>query len=147
MHVQTIVDQHYDGAKTYTSYCRREGAEEYQDVTLFLAPVTYDDAFAQALADSIEAYGIHTTFTSDYESSSDAGDGRDDYYVEEQDESIPLAACIVKDGAFIGVFCEAFDLQQFVLLDYPETVIFHPQNYGGRNYHYYRKKHFRLMKK
>lgn len=92
-------------------------------------------------------YYLHTVFTYDYESSSDSGDGRDDYYTEEADVQIALSSCIVKDGEFFGVMCEEFEVQGFLLKDYPEAVIGHPQNYGGNHYHFYRSKRFKLLKK
>lgn len=112
-----------------------------------LAEIEYDDAFVETLTRNIAEYHIHTVFTYDYESSSDAGDGRDDYYKEENDEQVDLTACIIQDGQFICVMCESFDVQRFVLIDRPETVIHHPKNYGGRNYHFYRKKNFMLIEK
>ena len=107
----------------------------------------YDDAFVETLSHKITEHYIHTVFTFDYESSSDAGDGRDDYYTEEADEQLDLAACIIKDGRLFGVMCESFDEKRFLLLDHPETVIHHPGNYGGRNYHFYRSKQFKLIRK
>ena len=147
MLIKTVVDETFEGAKLYKSYCRAEGLEDFQEIELNLAEVDYDDAFVETLTRKIAEYHIHTVFTYDYESSSDAGDGRDDYYTEENDEQVDLATCIIQDAQFIGVMCESFDVQCFVLKDYPETVIHHPQNYGGRNYHFYRKKNFKLIKK
>lgn len=82
-----------------------------------------------------------------YESSSDAGDGRDDYYTEEETLQIDPAVCIIKDGQLFGVMCESFGVQAFLLLDRPEAIISHPQNYGGKNYYFYRQKQFKLMNK
>ena len=45
----------------------------------------------------------------DYESSTDAGDGRDDYSKEETNLEIDPNTCIVKDGTFFGLVCNAFD--------------------------------------
>ena len=147
MLIKTIVDETFENAKLYKSHCRADEAEDFQDFELKLAEVEYDDALIERLSCEIAKYSIHTVFTFDYESSSDAGDGRDDYYTEEKDEQIALAACIIKDGQLFGVMCESFDEQRFLLLDYPETVIYHPGNYGGRNYHFYRDKRFKLIRK
>ena len=146
MLIKTVVDETFEGAKLYKSYCRAEGSEDFQEIELNLAEIEYDDAFVETLIRNIAEYYIHTVFTYDYESSSDAGDGRDDYYKEENDEQVDISACIIRDGQFIGVMCGCFDVQRFVLIDCPETVIHHPQNYGGRNYHFYRKKNFMLIK-
>lgn len=147
MLLKTVVDKTFESAKLYKSYCRADEAENFQGFELCLAETEYDDAFAEALSRKTAEYYIHTVFTFDYESSSDAGDGRDDYYTEEADEQLDLAACIIKDGRLFGVMCESFDVKGFLLLDHPETVIYHPGNYGGRNYHFYRSKRFELIRK
>lgn len=147
MLIKTVVDATSENTKGYKGYCRAEGMEDFQDIELQLAEVEYDDSALKALSREIAEYYIHTVFISDYESSSDAGDGRDDYYTEEKDEEIALTSCIVKNGLLFGVMCESFERQGFLLLDYPETIIYHPGNYGGRNYHYYRKKQFKLVRK
>jgi len=147
MLLQTIVDDTFDGAKGYTGYCRAAATEDFQRIDLKLTETEYDDAFAETLSRNIADYCIHTVFTYDYESSSDAGDGRDDYYKEEEELQIDINNCIIKDNQFFGVMCECFDKQCFVLLDHPETVLYHPGNYGGRNYHFYRSKRFKLVKK
>ena len=147
MLIKTVVDEASKDAKKYEGYCPVEGTEDFRDTELHLAEVEYDDAFAESLSREFEKYGVRAVFTSDYESSSDAGDGRDDYYTEESDEQMTLENCIVKEGAFFGVVCESFGRQSFVCLEYPQTTIYHPDNYGGRGYHYYRKKQFELIKK
>lgn len=147
MLIKTVVEETFENAQSYKSYCRAQGAEESQQIELHLAEIEYDDTFTEALSHKIAEYHIHTVFTFDYESSSDAGDGRDDYYKEEADEPLDLAACILKDGQLFGVMCESFDTKRFLLLDHPETVIHHPGNYGGRNYHFYRSKRFELIRK
>lgn len=147
MLIKTVVDETHENAKRYKSHCRANGAEDFQNIELTLAEKEYDDAFVETLSHKITEHYIHTVFTFDYESSSDAGDGRDDYYTEEADEQLDLAACIIKDGRLFGVMCESFDEKRFLLLDHPETVIHHPGNYGGRNYHFYRNKRFMLVKK
>ncbi len=147
MLILTVVDETFEGAKTYKSYCRADESSDFQRVELTVAELEYDAAFTAALSRKISEYSIHTVFTYDYESSSDAGDGRDDYYTEESDEALDVSKCIVKNNQFFGVLCESFDTQGFVLTDCPEATIYHPQNYGGRNYHFYRKKQFKLIKK
>ena len=147
MLIKTVVDEAYENGKLYKSHCRAAGSEAFQSIELTLADVEYDAAFAESLSREIAAYQIHTVFTFDYESSSDAGDGRDDCYTEEADEPLTLATCIIKDGQLFGVMCECFDVQSFLLLEHPETVIYHPGNYGGKNYHFYRSKRFKLVKK
>ena len=147
MLIKTVVDKLHENAQPYTSYCRAADTEGFQETELYLADAEYDEAFADALSREIEAYSLHTVLTFDYESSSDAGDGRDDYYKEEGDEQPALASCIVRDGRLFGFLCESFETQGFLLLDRPETVISHPGNYGGRNYHFYRTKNFSLVKK
>ena len=147
MLIKTIVDETFDGAKIYGASCRGVDAESFENIELRLADIEYDDAFAENLSCKISEYYIHTKFTYDYESSSDAGDGRDDYYTEEEDCEINLIDCIIKDGELFGVLCESFECQAFVLLECPETRIYHPKNYGGRNYHFYRDKTFKLIKR
>ena len=147
MLIKTVVDKAFEGAKLYKSHCRAAGSEDFQNIELNLADAEYDDAFVGMLSCQTANYYLHTVFTFDYESSSDAGDGRDDYYTEEADEQLDPAACIIKDGQLFGVMCECFDTQRFLLLDHPETVIHHPGNYGGRNYHFYRSKRYTLIKK
>ena len=123
------------------------GTENFENIQSKLAEVEYDDAFVENLSHQVSKYFIHTIFTYDYESSSDAGDGRDDYYTEEEDLKIDINDCVIKDNEFFGVVCESFGVQCFVSLDCPEAVIYHPENYGGRNYHFYRSKKFILTKK
>ena len=143
----TIVDSSFEGAKHYECYCKAMGSENSEKIELYLAEMEYDEAFAEKLSAALQNYSIHTVFTYDYESSSDAGDGRDDYYTEENDEHICLNQCIVKDGQFFGVMCESFERQGFVLVDYPVMFLGHPKNYGGKNYHFYRTIRFELLKK
>ena len=147
MLIKTVVEKTFEGTKTHKSYCKANGAEFSNEIELTIAEVEYDRAFVENLSGEISEYYIHTVFTFDYESSSDAGDGRDDYYTEEEDLQIDPSICIVKDNRFYGVICESFDKQAFILVDYPETIIGHPQNYGGKNYHFYRTKQFKLIKK
>ncbi|MBQ5823998.1 MAG: hypothetical protein IIW48_04245 [Clostridia bacterium] len=147
MLIKTVVDETFENAKLYKSHCRADGAKDFQNIELRLAETEYDDAFVETLSRKTAEYYIHTVFTFDYESSSDAGDGRDDYYTEEADEPLDLAACIINDGQLFGVICESFDVKGFLLLDHPETVIPHPGNYRGRNYHFYRSKQFKLIRK
>ena len=147
MLLYTIVDSAFAGAKRYECYCKAQGSENSEKIELHLAEKEYDEAFAQKLSVVLQNYCIHTVYTHDYESSSDAGDGRDDYYTEENDKEVCLNQCIIKDGQLYGVMCESFDQQRFVLVDYPKTVIGHPQNYGGKNYHFYRTMQFELIEK
>lgn len=147
MLLKTVVDKTFESAKLYKSYCQAEGSTDFQNIELCLAETEYDDAFVETLSRKTAEYYIHTVFTFDYESSSDAGDGRDDCYTEEADEPLDLAACIINDGQLFGVICESFDVKGFLLLDHLETVIHHPGNYGGRNYHFYRSKQFKLIRK
>lgn len=85
MLIKTIVDETHEGAKTYASSCRVTASEDCQRIELKLAEIEYDDAFTEKITREISEYHIHTKYTHDYESSSDAGDGRDDYYTEEND--------------------------------------------------------------
>lgn len=146
MRLKTVVDETFEGGNVYKSWCRTDASEKYREMKLTLAELEYEDAFAETISRDAAQYHLHTVFTYDYESSSDAGDGRDDYYKEETDEQVDPAACIVKDGQFVGVICECFGVQGFVPKDSPETIINHPKNYGGRNYHFYRDKRFKLLK-
>ena len=123
------------------------GTKDSESVELKFNEIEYDDVFAEKLSSEISEYYIHTVFTYDYESSSDAGSGRDDYYTEEEDVEIQLNQCVVQDDKFFGVVCESFGVQCLLSLNQPEIVIYHPQNYEGRNYHFYRKKQFKLIKK
>ena len=145
MRLKTVVEETFEDAKIYKSHCREAGTEKYQNVELRLAEMEYDDVFLEALAHKAAEYHIHTIFTFDYESSSDSGDGRDECCKEENDVPILLSECIIKDNRLYGVMCECFDTQGFVVLDHPETVLFHPRNYWGRNYHSYREKRFSLI--
>ena len=147
MLLKTVVDETFEDAKAYTNSCRAKNSEEFSEVTLNLAEVDYDDAFVEALSHKVAEYHLHTTFTYDYESSSDAGNGRDDSGKEEKDEPIRLDACIIKDNQLFGVLCEAFEVKRFLLVDYPETIICHPGNYSGRGYHSYREMQFNLISK
>ena len=147
MLIKTVVDETVEGASKFESYCRKEGEESFERIELHLAETEYDDAFAESILGEISEYCIHTKYVHDYESSSDAGDGRDDYYVEEDDLPITLNECIIKDNKFFGVVCECFERKGFLLTDCYETILSHPGNYGGRNYHYYREKYFKLTKK
>lgn len=147
MLLKTLVTENFEGAKTYESYCRTAESEDFQNIRLTIAEIEYDEAFAETVSCETAKYYIHTVFTFDYESGSDAGDGRDEYYTEENDEQIDLSKCIIKDGEFFGVMCESFDVWSILSVDHPEMIINHPKNYGGRNYHFYRDKRFKLIKK
>lgn len=145
MLIKTVVTEQTEGSKLMKSFCKKIGESDSSEIELTLAEIEYDDAFLDTLSNQVKNYSIHTLFTYDYESSSDAGDGRDDSYQEEADEPLRPDMCIVKDGQLYGVLCEAFDVQAFLLLSQPVTIIYHPKNYGGRNYHFYRSKQFTLV--
>jgi len=147
MFIKTVVDKMSEGVTAYKSYCRADESQEFEKIELHVTEIEYDEAFVEQLLCEISKYSVHTIFTFDYESSSDAGDGRDDYYTEEADVQINLSDCIIKDNQFYGVMCESFERQGFALVEYPETIINHPGNYGGRNYHFYRDKRFMLSSK
>lgn len=114
---------------------------------LQLTSVEYNDAFVEALTEEVSKWYIHTTYVFDYESSTDAGDGRDDYSEEEKDVEISLDDVIVKDGAFAGVVCKAFEREEYLLITDPKIHIGHPGNYSGKGYHCYRVMSFELLKK
>ena len=114
---------------------------------LQLTSVEYDDAFVKALTEEVSKWYLHTTYVFDYESSTDAGDGRDDYVEEEKDVEISLDDVIVKDGAFAGVVCKAFEREEYLLITDPKIYIGHPGNYSGKGYHLYRVMSFELLKK
>lgn len=116
-------------------------------VELWIAEIEYDNAFIKSLTDEVSKWYIHTTSVYDYESSTDAGDGRDDYSKEETDVGINLDTCIVKDGSFSGVVCRAFDKEDFILITNPKTCIWLPDNYSGKWYHFYRNMFFELLRK
>ncbi len=147
MLIKTIVDKDFEGAVKLE---RREFDKEKNEmisVELWIAEIDYDDACVKALTEEISKWYIHTTSIFDYESSTDAGDGRDDYSKEEKDVEISLDDCIVKDGAFSGVVCKAFDIKDFILTTKPKACISHPGNYSGRGYHFYRNVFFELLGK
>lgn len=147
MLIKTVVDENFEGA---IKFSHREFNKETQtsaDIELWLAEIECDNAFAENVAKEASEWYVHTTFVYDYESSTDAGDGRDDYSVEEKDVEIVPDDVIVKDGAFTGCMCHAFDKDDFILISNPKTCICHPDNYGGRGYHFYRHMHFDLLKK
>ena len=135
MLIKTIVDKSF------------EGAEKLERDELHIASIDYDDAFVESLTEEISKWYIHTTYVMDYESSTDAGDGRDDYSKEEKNVEISLDECIAKDGKFLGVICKAFDREDHVLTTDTKTCIGHPGNYSGRGYHYYRTMYFELLRK
>ena len=155
MLIKTVVDIPEENTKIYKCSCKavdtentqEEFQDNFQNIELNLCETEYDDTFIENLSREISEYHIHTVFDYDYESSSDAGDGRDECYSEEEDIQINLNDCIIKNNKFYGVMCESFECKAFVLIDFPETVIGHPGNYGGRNYHFYRYKRFKLVKK
>ena len=147
MFIKTVVNEPLEGAKAYKCYCRAKGSDEFQDIELSVVEKEYDDAFAEKLSCEVSKYYVHTIYDYDYESSGDAGDGRDDCYTEEGDLQIDPENCIIKDGEFFGVECESFERKAFVSVDLPEAIISHPGNYGGRNYHFYRSKRFILTAK
>jgi len=147
MKIKTVVDRSHDASKSLSSYSRANDSDDFESFDIRIAEVEYDKAFTDALSAKISEYCVHTTFVYDYESSSDAGDGRDDYYTEKADEQPEICNCIVKDMELYGVICESFGVQSFISLDRPEVMICHPGNYGGRNYHFYRNKTFKLLKK
>ena len=114
---------------------------------LQLTSVEYDDAFVKALTEEVSKWYLHTTYVFDYESSTDAGDGRDDYVEEEKDVEISLDDVIVKDGAFAGVVCKAFEQEECLLITNPKIYIGHPGDYSGKGYHLYRVMSFEFRKK
>ena len=147
MLIQTIVDKSMEGAVRFERCTRDTEKDVLVTTELYIAPIDYDDAFVKNLAAEISKWYVHTTYIMDYESSTDAGDGRDDYSKEENDVEISLDSCIVKDGAFSGVICKAFDRENYILITDPKNCIGHPRNYSGRGYHSYRHMYFELLRK
>ena len=147
MLIKTIVDKDLEGAVKIERHEFDEEKDETVSVELWIAEIDYDDAFVKALTEETSKWYTHTTSIFDYESSTDAGDGRDDYSKEENDIEISLDDCIVKDGEFAGVVCKAFDIEDFILTTKPKTRISHPGNYSGRGYHFYRNMFFELVRK
>ena len=146
MLIKKVADELAENAKKYKCWFCEKETREYRSADLWLCDTECDEAFAENLLREADGYSIHAEFTFDYESSGDSGDGRDDYYKEEEDIAIAAEKCIIKDNKFYGVVCEAFEVESFVTVDLPETKIEHPRNYGGRNYHFYRTKRFKLNK-
>jgi len=146
MLIKTITEKDAAGAVRFVRYENDEnkGTVEHE---LWIAPVEYEDALVKKVAEEAAKWYVHTTYIMDYESSTDAGDGRDDYCKEEKDIEISLEACIVKDGEFSGVLCRAFDRENYVLITEPKVCISHPRNYSGRGYHSYRDMYFELLRK
>ncbi|MBR5478768.1 MAG: hypothetical protein IKU84_01160 [Clostridia bacterium] len=147
MLIKTVVDEKFEGAVKFSHQEFNEETGTSVDVELWLAEIEYDNAFAENIAKEASKWHVHTKFIYDYESSTDAGDGRDDYSVEENDVEISPDDCIVKDGAFAGCMCHAFDKDDFILISNPKTCIWHPGNYSGRGYHFYRNMFFELLRK
>lgn len=147
MLIKTVVDKNFDGAVVFERCTKDTEKGTYTDSELYVAPIEYGDSFVKALTEEVAKWYVHTTYIMDYESSTDSGDGRDDYFKEEKDVEIGLDECIVKNGAFCGVICKAFDKEDYVLITEPKTGIGHPRNYSGRGYHSYRDMYFELLKK
>ena len=147
MLIKTIVDNSFEGAIKFERCTKDTETGALVDTELYIAPIDYDDAFAKKLAEEISKWYVHTTYIFDYESSADAGDGRDDYTKEENDVEIKLDECIVKDGVFAGVICRAFEKEDYMLITDPKNCIGHPGNYSGRGYHSFRHMYFELRRK
>ena len=143
MLIKTVVDENFDNAVGLKKYSLSESNAE-----LSVAEIDCDDAFVKSLAEEVSDRYVHITNIYDYESSTDAGDGRDDYSKEESDAEITLDNCIVKDGKLFGIVCKAFEKEAVILISDPKKIcIGHPGNYGGRGYHFYRYMYFELCKK
>ena len=147
MLIKTIVDDNFEGASKFERCTRDTKKDTLVTSELYIAPIEYDETFVASLTKEISKWYIHTTYIFDYESSTDAGDGRDDYSKEEKDVEISLDDCIVQDGEFSGVICKAFDQEDYILITCPKICIGHPRNYSGRGYHSYRHMYFELLKK
>ncbi len=147
MLIKTIVNKDFEGAVKFERCTRDTESGALATTELYIAPIDYDDAFVKALTEEISKWHVHTTYILDYESSTDAGDGRDDYSKEEKDVEISLDECIVKDGKFAGVICKAFDTEDYILITNPKICIGHPRNYSGRGYHSFRTMDFELLRK
>lgn len=147
MLIKTIVDNSFEGATMFERCTRDTTKDVLVTSKLYIAPIDYDDAFVKNLTEEVSKWYVHTTYINDYESSTDAGDGRDDYSKEEKDVEIGLDDCIVKDGVFSGVICKAFDNEDYILITSPKICIGHPGNYSGKGYHYYRDMYFELCRK
>lgn len=147
MLIKTVVDNSFEGAVVFKRCTRDTEKDVLIDSELWIAPIDYDDAFVKKLNEEVSEWYVHTTYIMDYESSSDAGNGYDDYSKEEKDVEISLDECIVKDGAFVGVICKAFNKENYILITDPKTSICHPHNCSGRGYHSYRDMYFELKRK
>lgn len=147
MKLKTVVEKDYEGVARAESSCWVPEQKDYKAIDLYLVERDYDEAFVQEIARQAAEYVLHTTYVYDYESSTDAGDGREEYDREEKDVEIDLDRCFVRGDRLYGVLCERFGRTGFVLTDCPKTVISHPGNYGGRGYHFYRTFHVEMAKK
>ncbi len=147
MLIKTIVDNNFEGAVKFERCTKDAEKGVLVNTELYIAPIDYDDTFVKKLTEEISKWYVHSTYILDYESSTDAGDGRDDYSKEENDVEINLDECIVKDGVFAGVICKAFDQEDYILTTSPKICIGHPRNYSGRGYHSYRDMYFELRRK
>ena len=143
MLIKTIVNENFDKAVDLRKYNLPESNAE-----LLVAEIDFDDTFVKSLAKEMSGWYVHTTNIYDYESSTDAGDGRDDYSKEESDAEITLDDCIVKDGKLFAIVCKAFERENIILISDPKEIcISHPGNYSGRGYHFYRYMYFELCQK
>ncbi|MBE7056762.1 MAG: hypothetical protein E7388_04895 [Ruminococcaceae bacterium] len=147
MLIKTIVDKNHEGAVNLGCYETETEEGVSVSVELWIAEIDYDNTFVKNIAEEASKWCVHTTYIYDYESSTDAGNGRDDYFKEENDMEINIADCIVKDGEFSGVVCKAFERESFVLVTYPKKCIGHSGNYSGKGYHFYRTMDFELLRK
>jgi len=147
MLIKTIVDPNFESAVRLVRSEFDNEKNEMVSTELWIAEMEYDGTFVENITREISKWRVHTTYVFDYESSTDAGDGRDDYSEEETDVAISLEACILKDGAFDGVVCKAYDRESYIRINCPKICISQQGNYSGRGYHCYRYTFFELLRK
>ncbi|MBE6680342.1 MAG: hypothetical protein E7598_07470 [Ruminococcaceae bacterium] len=147
MLLKTIADKNASGAVLLSSGCEVNSEGLRMDYEYWVTEEEYNDNVLDGFAKTASKYYMHVTSVFDYESSSDAGDGRDDYSKEETDVDIDIKDCIISNNTVVGFLCSAFDTHEVLLIETGKVTVSDPHNYSGRNYHCYRYKTFKLLER
>lgn len=147
MRLKTIAQKDAPGAVRLNQYYTSGENGELISYEVWVVETDYTDAQVESFRQAMSGYYLHTVNVFDYESSTDAGDGRDEYSREEDDVDIRLEDCVIADGRLTGFLCSAFEREDVLFLEKGKVTIHHRGNYSGRGYHCYRYCEFELRRR
>ena len=146
MLLKTIVPKDTEGAVCISTYDVKTEEGKLRSVSLYAVEKEYSEEQVAELEPFVATHYLHTTRIFDYESSSDAGPGTEDYSCEEKDEDIALSDCVIENGKVAGILCSYSGYGSLLVVSIGKVEVT-KTSYSGRGYHHYDFKRFELQQK